>query len=59
MKAERRLEGLGVSPGIAIGVAFVSDDNVAVPEYQLDESQVEPELQRFAAAVALSVKQLR
>ncbi len=59
MKTERRLEGLGISPGVAIGPAFVSDSNVAVPEYQLEADQVDPELQRFAAAVALSVKQLR
>ncbi len=59
MKSERRLEGLGISAGIAIGPAFVSDDNVAVPEYQIEDNQVEAELQRFAAAVALSSKQLR
>ncbi len=59
MKSEIRLEGLGVSPGIAIGPAFVSDDNIAVPEYQLEADQVDAELQRFAAAVALSIKQLR
>ena len=59
MKSERRLEGLGISPGIAIGPAFVDHDTVAVPEYQLEANQIEPELQRFAASVALSVKQLR
>ena len=59
MKAERRLEGLGISPGVAIGPAFVSDNNVAVPEYQIEASQIDAELQRFAAAVALSAKQLR
>ena len=59
MKNERRLEGLGVSPGIAIGPAFVSDHNVAVPEYVIEADAVDAELQRFAGAVALSVKQLR
>ena len=59
MKAERRLEGLGISPGIAIGPVFVTDDNIAVPEYRLDKDQVEAEIERFAAAVALSTKQLR
>jgi phosphoenolpyruvate-protein phosphotransferase (PTS system enzyme I) len=59
MKSERRLEGLGVSPGVAIGSAFVNDDNVSVPEYQLQADQIDAELQRFAAAVALSIKQLR
>src|ERR1700751_5538290 len=59
MKSEIRFEGLGVAPGIAIGPAFVNDDNIAVPEYQLEADQVDAELQRFAAAVALSIKQLR
>src|SRR5215469_10933811 len=59
VKSERRLEGLGISPGVAIGPAFVSDDNVAVPEYQIAADAVDSELQRFAASVALSVKQLR
>ena len=59
MKAERRLEGLGISPGIAIGPVFVTDDNIAVPEYHLDKDQVEAELGRFSSAVALSTKQLR
>ena len=57
--SERRLEGLGISPGIAIGPAFVADDNIAVPEYRLEPAQVEDELARFAAALALSVKQLK
>jgi len=59
MKSEHRLEGLGVSPGIAIGPAFVTADDVAVPEYALEAHQVEDELRRFSASVALSVKQLR
>jgi phosphotransferase system enzyme I (PtsI) len=59
MKAERRLEGLGISPGVAIGPVFVTDDNVAVPEYRLEANQVEQELARFGAAVTLSTKQLK
>ncbi len=59
MKPERCLEGLGISPGIAIGPAFVTDDAIAVPEYRLEAGQVAAELQRFAAAVALSAKQLK
>ncbi|HXR86754.1 MAG TPA: phosphoenolpyruvate-utilizing N-terminal domain-containing protein, partial [Stellaceae bacterium] len=59
MKAERRLQGLGISPGIAIGPVFVTDDNIAVPEYHVDKDQIDAELERFAAAVALSTKQLR
>ncbi|HYM03487.1 MAG TPA: phosphoenolpyruvate-utilizing N-terminal domain-containing protein, partial [Stellaceae bacterium] len=57
---ERILHGLPVSSGIAIGPAFVSDDsNIAVPEYRIATEQVEAERERFAAAVALSLKQLR
>ena len=56
MKAERRLEGLGISPGIAIGPVFVTDDNIAVPEYRLDKDQVEAEVERFSAAVGMTYK---
>src|SRR5579872_1816968 len=63
MKNERRevsLEGLGVSPGIAIGPVFFSQhDNIAVPEYRLEADALQNEIDRFAAAVARSVKQLR
>ena len=59
-KAERVLHGLGVSPGIAIGPAFVSDDgDIAVPDYRIPADQVERELQRFAGALNASLKQLR
>jgi phosphotransferase system enzyme I (PtsI) len=59
-KSERVLHGLGVSPGIAIGPAFISDDgDIAVPEYRVPADEVERELSRFAAAVAASLKQLR
>src|SRR5579885_800790 len=59
-KGERVLHGLGVSPGIAIGPAFVSDDgDIAVPEYRVPENKVESERERFAAALSLSLKQLR
>jgi phosphotransferase system enzyme I (PtsI) len=59
-KPERVLHGLGVSPGVAIGPAFVSDDGeIAVPEYRLAADKIESERERFAAAVALSLKQLR
>ncbi|HEX6841727.1 MAG TPA: phosphoenolpyruvate--protein phosphotransferase [Stellaceae bacterium] len=59
-KSERVLHGLGVSPGIALGPAFVSDDGeIAVPDYRVAADQVEAECARFAAAVAASLKQLR
>jgi phosphotransferase system enzyme I (PtsI) len=57
---ERVLRGLGVSAGVAIGPAYVTEHGeVAVPEYRLEESQVADELERFAGALATSVKQLR
>src|ERR1700719_1388268 len=59
-KGERVLHGLGVSPGIAIGPAFVSNDGeVAVPDYRVADDQVEAERARFAAALAVALKQLR
>ncbi|HEX7967315.1 MAG TPA: phosphoenolpyruvate-utilizing N-terminal domain-containing protein, partial [Stellaceae bacterium] len=59
-KGERVLHGLGVSPGIALGPAFISDDGeVAVPEYRVAVADIEAERERFAAAVALALKQLR
>src|SRR5260221_617933 len=59
-KGERVLHGLGVSPGIAIGPAFISDDgDVAVPDYRVADDQIEAERDRFAAALAAALKQLR
>lgn len=57
---ERSFHGIAVSPGIAIGPAHVSDHfDQAVPEYEIEAEQVEDERARFAAALAVSVKQLR
>jgi phosphotransferase system enzyme I (PtsI) len=51
--------GLGVSPGLAVGVAFVSNPaSLEVPEYRLDHERIPAELERFAAAVTLSRHQL-
>jgi phosphoenolpyruvate-protein phosphotransferase (PTS system enzyme I) len=59
-KGERVLHGLGVSSGIGIGTAFVSDDgDIAVPEYRVPADKVALERERFAAAVAVSLRQLR
>lgn len=59
-KAERVLTGLGVSPGVAIGPVYVSDDGeVPVPERRIEPEAVAGECERFDAAVRLSVKQLR
>src|SRR5260221_14762653 len=57
---EHSFHGLAVSPGIAIGPAHVSDHfDQAVPEYRIEPDAIEEERARFAAAVAVSVKQLR
>src|SRR4051794_904400 len=57
---ERSFHGIAVSPGIAIGPAHVSDHfDQAVPEYEIEAEQVEDESARFAAALAVSIKQLR
>src|SRR5216684_2797245 len=57
---EHSFHGIAVSPGIAIGPAHVSDHfDQAVPEYVIPEAQVDEERARFAAALAVSVKQLR
>src|SRR5471030_421832 len=60
LAAERSFRGIAVSPGIAIGPAHVSDHfDQSVPEYEIGAAQVEDERARFAAALAVSVKQLR
>jgi phosphotransferase system enzyme I (PtsI) len=57
---EHSFHGIAVSPGIAIGPAHVSDHfDQAVPEYRIESDAVDEERARFAAAVAVSVKQLR
>jgi phosphoenolpyruvate-protein phosphotransferase (PTS system enzyme I) len=57
---ERRLSGLGVSPGIAIGSAYlVEGGDLPVHESHISESEVEAERARFDEAVGVSLKQLR
>lgn len=58
-RAERSFDGLGVSPGVAIGPAHVVETGyIDVPEYAIAADQVAVELQRFADAVAKSQRQL-
>ena len=69
MKAERKrtgtrsgrvFDGLGVSPGIAIGPAHVVESGqIDVPEYAIAEDKVAAEQQRFADAVAKSQRQVK
>ena len=57
---EERLEGIGVSPGVAIGVAFLVDDpGGRVVRMCLPEAEVNAEIARFRQAVALAQKQLQ
>src|SRR6266853_6021095 len=57
---EQRLSGIGGSPGIAIGPAYIGDrGELPVSESRIAESDIETERARFAEAVATSAKQLR
>src|SRR5215469_10436964 len=57
---ERRLSGLPVSPGIAIGPAHIAEGgDLPVAESQIPEAEIEAERGRLAEAVAVSLKQLR
>jgi phosphoenolpyruvate-protein phosphotransferase (PTS system enzyme I) len=58
--AEQRLTGIGVSPGIAIGPAYIGErGDLPVSETPIAEANIEAERDRFADAVAISTKQLR
>src|SRR3954465_13324511 len=57
---EQRLTGIGVSPGIAIGPAYIGErGDLPVEETAIGEAGIEAERARFAEAVATSTKQLR
>jgi phosphotransferase system enzyme I (PtsI) len=56
---ERIYDGLGVGPGIAVGVAHLHDAGaVNAPEYHLPASRVEAERHRFADAVRHASRQV-
>ena len=57
---ERRLDGLGVSPGIAIGPAYLVEPGMLqVPEYGIEADAVAAEIARVEAAVETSRRQIR
>jgi phosphotransferase system enzyme I (PtsI) len=59
-RTERRLPGLGVSPGVAIGPAHITEGgDIPVHESHLPETEIELERRRFAEAVVVSLRQLR
>jgi phosphotransferase system enzyme I (PtsI) len=58
--SERVFNGLGVSPGIAIGIVHLHDrhDDAPVPHYRLSKDAVTAEQTRFADAVASAGQQI-
>jgi phosphotransferase system enzyme I (PtsI) len=57
---ERRLKGIGVSPGIGIGPAYIGErGELTIRETRIADANIEAERGRFAEAVAVSAKQLR
>jgi len=59
-RSSRVLEGLGVAPGVAIGPAYrLEAGAIPIAVRQLTQTEIEPELDRFRAAVATGQKQLR
>ena len=56
---EQIFEGLGVSPGIGVGVAHVRESGaIHVPQYEIVTGKVEAERQRFDDAVQRSRRQV-
>src|SRR5258708_32463303 len=59
-RPERSFTGLAVSPGIAVGRAFLSEGGaLPTPEYDILPSGIAAEQERFTEAVATAVKQVR
>jgi phosphotransferase system enzyme I (PtsI) len=57
--AEQVFEGLAVSPGVAIGPAYIRESgDVHVPEYEIAKSQIPAEQERFDVAVSKASRQL-
>jgi len=57
---EKRLTGIGVSPGIGIGSAYIGErTDLPVNETPIDEANIDAERNRFGEAVAVSTRQLR
>jgi len=57
--AEKVLEGLAVSGGIAVGPAYIVENGgTPVPEYVILRSEVEAEVRRLNEASTLSVRQI-
>ena len=58
--SERIFEGLGVSPGVAIGPAHVREaGEIQVPEYKLAAAKIPAEIERFQKAVEKGSRQIK
>jgi len=59
-RSEHQLKGLGVSEGIAIGIAHVRESGIVdTPEYSLKKREVVTEQERLSHAVSLAQRQVR
>jgi phosphotransferase system enzyme I (PtsI) len=58
-EAEYRENGLGISSGIAIGPAWIIDQQgVSVPEYEVSSRDTKKEIRRLHAAITKTLRQL-
>jgi phosphotransferase system enzyme I (PtsI) len=58
-RATQSLQGIGASPGVALGLAFLIDrKKLRTPKLRLSPGEVESELMRLKTAVELSDRQL-
>lgn len=56
---QRKAAGIGISPGIAIGPAFIIEQSgIPVPEYEIPAAQIEREIKRFHGAITKVQKHL-
>lgn len=57
--AMKEFRGVPASPGIAIGRAFLyNDDDLTIPEYSIPDHQISLEMERYRAAVGRAVVEL-
>lgn len=60
MTVNARFSGIGASPGVAVGHAFVLDARkVRYPKVKLQSDEVQPEVLRFKTSIELSDRQLQ
>jgi len=57
---QKLFKGIGVSPGIVIGKAYLLNREIeSIPKYRLGEHEKEKEIQRFKEAINLSISQIK